>query len=109
MALTDPPQVKIGTLDWVDTEWAPADQPALEDVQKGRPTLPADGVEWLHWIAYYQDEVPRVCRKRYAGPDAPSAQVGDATVLAVGTYKTKLRRTTTDEAIVRRTNDLIVS
>lgn len=104
MALSDPPEVKIGDLPWTVTEWDLTGV-AVETVQRGRPSLPADGQEWLYWRVQYADEYPRVCKLLCAGPQAPSSS---ALFIAEGTYSTKVRRTTTDQLIVRDGGTLIV-
>jgi len=110
--LTTPPQVKIGDLPWTSTEWVPLYP--LEQVQRGEPSLPLDGAEFLHWTVYLgvgSDTDPaQVCRLFAAGPDAPPAEAGDPArlVLAGGTYPTRLRIRSGPEWIVRDGDTLTV-
>jgi hypothetical protein len=107
-ALTDPPEVQFDGGAWLATEWAPADTPPVEQVQKGRSSIERDGVEWLHWVSYFTDQAPRVFRKRVAGPQAPASQAAGAVTLTVGSHTCRVRRSTNTEVFVRPCDPVVI-
>ncbi len=105
MALTDPPEVQfIGAASpndgWIATTWDTEFVP-VESVQRGKPLVPAGGVEILHWTVQYGDEHTKVCVLRVASSTAPAPQKVGAREIAAGTYPTMVRRSSATEVIIR--------